>query len=102
MPNKSTTIAEALVAVVKGIGLEEHLWEPKDLAPPAGSVGVPALRRTGPDETESQLSTDDWYLDYTVSLYFDLAHVAKAQQAMVDAVESFIDAIDADPSLDGT
>ena len=98
----STEIAQALVAVVKSIGLREHLWEPKDLKPPAGTVGVPAISRTKPDEAESQLGSVDWELDYTVSLYFDLASVAQAQQSMVDAVDDFIDAIDADPSLGGT
>lgn len=98
---KLTEIAEAIEALVKSIGLEEHLWEPKDLRPPAGAVGVPVIKRTPPDEADSQLGTVDWILDYTVSLYFDLANVAKAQQAMVDAVEDFIDVVDADPSLGG-
>lgn len=100
----NTEIAEALVECLKGIGLREgqaHLWEPKDLTPPAGAVGVPAIKRTPPDEAESQLMTDDWELDYTVSLYFDLANVALAQQSMTDKVEAFIKAIDADPSLGG-
>jgi hypothetical protein len=99
---KLTPIAQALVAVIKGIGLNEYLWEPKDLRPPAGSVSIPTLERTEPDGAESQLHADDWDLGFTVSLYFDLAHVAKAQQAMVDALEAFVDAIDADHSLDGT
>lgn len=98
---KITEIAKALVAVIEGIGLEEHLWEPKTLRPPAGSVGIPTLKRTPPDEPESQLYSDDWNLDFTVSLYFDLAK-ASIQQDMVDALEAFTDAIDADHSLNGT
>jgi hypothetical protein len=98
---KVTEIAEAIVAVIAGIGLKKYLWEPKDLKPPAGAVHVPHIKRTKPDEAESQLGSDDWDLDFTVSLYFDLAEAAKAQQSMVDAVERFIDAIDEDPSLGG-
>lgn len=100
---KITEIAEALVTVAEGTATlqQAHLWEPKDLAPPAASVGVPGLQRTDPDEAESQLGSDDWNLDFTVSLYFDLAHAAKAQQSMVDALEEFTDAIDADASLGG-
>ena len=98
---KITEVANALVAVIKGIeGIEgAYLWERKDIKVPAGSVGVPTLERTDVDEAESQLGTDDWKLEFPVSLYFDLADVAKSQQSMVDALEAFTNAIDADQSL---
>lgn len=97
-----TPIAEAIVDLLEGIRLAAHLWEPKDLAPPAGAVGVPTLKRTPPDEAESQLGADDWNLDFTVSLYFDLVDAAKTQQAMADALSAFTAAVDADRSLGGT
>ncbi len=94
-----TPIAEALVAIIESIDLKGELWEPKTVSPPAGAVGVPVIRRTNPDEAESQLHSDDWFLDFGVSLYFDLAKAQPAQQGMVDAAEAFIAAIDADTSL---
>lgn len=96
-----TEIAEALVGLLGDIGLNADLWEKKEIRPPAGSVWVPTLQRTEPDEAESQLGTDDWRLIYPVSLYFDLANV-KDQQTAVEKLEAFVKALDADPSLGGT
>ncbi len=103
-----TSPAEALVAIIEGlppagVPFNGYLWEPKEIRPPAGSVGTPTLRRRAPDQAESQLATDDWYLDLLVSLYFDLEGDAQKVQAdMVSALVSFTAAIDADPSLGGT
>lgn len=94
--------AEALVAVITSIGLDAELWEPPTIRPPMGTVGTPSVRRTPPDQAESQLSTNDWYVDYLVSLYFDITRAQAAQQRMVTALIDFTEAIDADPSLAGT
>jgi hypothetical protein len=66
---------------------------------PAAAVGAPELNRGSLDAGERELGSDDWYLDYPVSLYFDLDEAAKAQGQMVEALEAFTKAIDDDPSL---
>jgi|SRR5215212_1257635 len=95
--------ADELKALISGLaGFSAEKWEPQILSPPCGTVSVPSVRRTGPDEAESQLGSDDWYAEYTVSLYFDLKKAQSAQQQMVDAATAFVQAVDADPSLGGT
>lgn len=66
---------------------------------PAAAVGVPVVRRSSLDEGERELGSDDWFLEYPVGLYFDLDEAAKSQGQMVEALEAFTKAIDADPSL---
>lgn len=91
--------AEALVAIIERLGFRGELWEPQTIRLPAGTVGTPTLRRRAPDDRESQLLTNDWWVEFTVSLYFDLRDAQKAQQGMVDGLLAFTRAIDADPSL---
>lgn len=75
-------------------------WEPAAFDDvPAVAVGPPTVRRAGLDEGERELGSDDWFLDYPVSLYFDLDEASKSQGQMVEAVEAFSKAIDQDPSL---
>ena len=80
--------------------LKGYTWEPREFdAVPAAAVGPPTVRRTGLDEGERELGSDDWFLEYPVGLYFDLDEAAKAQGQMVEALEAFTKAIDDDPSL---
>jgi hypothetical protein len=44
----------------------------------------------------------DWFIDYPISLYFDLQNAQRAQDDMVAALVALCDAIDADASLGGT
>lgn len=95
--------ASALVTMLRGVGFRRvHLWEPREIRPPAVSVGTPSLRRRGPDEAESQLSTFDYWIDYPCSLYCDLSKALESQQEMVNGLVAIVAAVDADPSLGGT
>lgn len=80
--------------------LKGYTWEPREFdRVPAAAVGPPSLRRSGLDEGERELGSDDWTMDYSVGLYFDLDEAGKAQGLMVEALEAFTKAIDDDPSL---
>lgn len=83
--------------------LKGYTWEPASFdAIPAAAVGPPTVRRTGLDEGERELGSDDWFLEYPVGLYFDLDEAAKSQGQMAEALEAFTKAIDANPSLGST
>lgn len=96
------TLAETVeVTMSNGTrALKGYTWEPREFdTVPAAAVGPPSVRRAGLDEGERELGSDDWYLDYPVSLYFDLDEAAKAQGQMAEALEAFVKAVDTDPSL---
>lgn len=103
-----TPPAQALVDIIAGLEVDGLrftglLWERKSFDQlPVGTVGTPTLRRTDPDEPESQLLTTDWQITYLVNLYFDLDDEAVRQAQMVAALVDFTAAIDADPSLNST
>jgi hypothetical protein len=84
-------------------GFAAYLWERETFDTlPAIAVGVPEFRRRELDEPESQLHTLDYFFQYPVSLYVDLAKVQRDQQKMVDGLQAIAVAIDADPGLNGT
>ena len=99
-----TAPAQALVQMLDGLaGFTAYLWErPEFDKIPAVAVGVPGFRRHGPDQPESQLHTLDWWLEYPISFYVDLAKAVKDQQRMVDGLQAVASVIDADPSLGNT
>lgn len=82
--------------VVTGYKWQRAMWDAKL---PVGEVGVPTIRRTEPGEAESQMGSDDWYLEYPIGLYVELAESVSAQALAVGIVEKFIRAVDANPSL---
>ena len=99
-------LAQSLVDLADGITLTNgvevtgYLWERKDFASlPAVAVEPPDGRRRGIDEGESQLGSDDWFPEYHVSLYVDLDDAVVAQEQMLELLEAYIAAVDADPSL---
>lgn len=69
---------------------------------PAAAIGIPSIERVGPDEAESQLGTNDWFIDYPVELAVDLADPVYAQATLVGFVEAFVKAIDANQQLTNT
>ena len=80
--------------------LKGYVWDPASLDEvPACVVGPPDVRERDLEESESQLGAVDWFMDFPVSLYFDLDEAGKAQGQMVEALEAFKKAIIADPSL---
>lgn len=96
--------AKALVEILDGAaGFTAYLWERENFDRlPAVAVGVPAFKRHGPDEAESQLGTLDWEIEYPISFYVDLANATDDQQRMVDGLQAIAVALDADPTLGDT
>lgn len=97
-------VAEALKDVADAItGLSGEKWAPKDLRKrPSAVVSLPRGRRSGVDEAEQQLGSEDWYLTYPVVLYIDLSEAKRAQAQAVELVEALIAAIDDNPGLSNT
>lgn len=96
-------VAEAIKNVAATVtGLNAVKWTPKDVNPPTAVVGIPRGHRSGVDEAEQQLGSEDWYLTYTVALFFDLSEAQFSQAQAVETLEAFISAIDDNPSLTGT
>jgi hypothetical protein len=88
------------VVLSQGIGVKGYLWERSDFDHiPAVVVEPPDGTRRDIDEGESQLSTTDWLLDYTVRLYVDFDEFVRASEQMTELLEAFVQAIDSDPSL---
>lgn len=80
--------------------LKGYTYEPATFDEvPAAAVGVPVVRRSALDDSERELGSDDWIMEYPVGLYFDLDEARKSQGQMVEALEAFTKAIDANPSL---
>ena len=97
-------VASALATLVDGLtNVYGVKWTPKDLGTvPAGVVGLPRGRRSGVDEAESQLGSEDWNMTYTVALFFDLSEAQASQAQAAEIVEAFITAVDNNPSLSNT
>ena len=108
----SSTIIEPLAEQIAGFisditdistgqTITGYVWERKayDAKLPVGVVGIPEIRRTPPGERESQISLDDWDLEFPVGLLFEYDESVAVQQLAVEVVEKFISAVDADPSL---
>lgn len=101
-------IGQAIVAKAEALSLTPALngyWTSpgmEGMKVPAFVVGVPAIRRTELDGKESQLSTDDWWLEYPVEFAVNLDKSATRQAYLAEAAELFIAAIDADRALAAT
>lgn len=66
---------------------------------PAAEIEIPDIDRG--EESESQLGSRDWQLDFPVTIYYDLREPTLAQVRIVEAVEKWIAAVDADEQLGG-
>lgn len=100
-----TEAAQALVDICNDdvAGFTAYLWDRETFDKiPAISVGVPVFRRRELDEAESQLGALDYFFEYPISLYVDLANAVRDQQKMVDGLQALAIAIDDDPGLRGT
>jgi hypothetical protein len=107
MPAPSTVIvplADALKQMLEGLdfapAVKAYRWAPSMVATvPAAVIDIPEVRRTGIDEPEEQLGSDDWTLTFPVELLVDLAVADRDQTRVVELLEAFIAAVDANPSL---
>lgn len=97
-------IGDALAAVLEDLEgtRSTDTWAPRETgARPAAVVELPSIRRSELDRAEDHLGEDDWSHTFWVVFYFDLA-VKKPQLTQAKAaeiVESWIKAIDANPTL---
>jgi hypothetical protein len=94
-------IAEAIATRLRALDLHvpERAWTRGELSPPCGEIELPAGDRTGPEESESQLGSNDWRLELDVTIWFDLTDVSIAAARLVDTLEAFVRAVDADRTL---
>lgn len=64
-------------------------------SPPAIVVGFPIVRRTDPEESESELGRVDYYIDFPVVLFVALQDLQATADRVLEAVEQIIAAVDA-------
>lgn len=71
---------------------------------PCAVIGIPAITRVGVDQPESQLGARDWFIEWPVNLYFDIADPVFTSQQAIETVEAFIKLIDTESlqAADGT
>lgn len=95
--------AEALAEILGEIdGFSTYLWDRETFdSLPAITVGVPAFKRNGIEEAESQLHTLDYHWLFPVSLYVKAAEVVSYQDRIVRGLIAVARTIDSDPSLGG-
>jgi hypothetical protein len=101
MPDIIQPIADAIADLARGVGLHvpDGAWTVGPVVPPCAEIEVPNGTRTDPEQAESQLGSDDWDLEYPVTLWVDLRRASDAQTQLKDFLEAFISAVDADRSL---
>lgn len=96
-------VLEAVKGLLEGLDLGYQLTVQKfaqgNVIPPAAVIEVPTLRRKGIEEAESQMQGNDWFIDVPVTLYFDLRRAGDDQARALEAVEAFIQVIDANQGL---
>lgn len=101
-------VATQLASVVTGLSVTPAITgyesDPgkSGFPPPAAVVDLPTLRFPDIDESQVQLGSKDWYMEYPVHFYFDLSVYSESQRQAVLALEAFKKAVDANPTLNGT
>jgi hypothetical protein len=107
----TTDPAEKLGAVAAAIatrfetiaGATVYPYEPlgRALSPPCITIGACDFERSGVEEPDSQLGSDDWILTYAITLYVALFEPEKGFADAREFVGRAIAAIDADQKLGG-
>ncbi len=64
-------------------------------SPPAIVIGFPYIRRTDPEESESELGRVDYFVDFPAVLYVAIDDAIATADRVLEAVEQMIAAIDA-------
>jgi hypothetical protein len=67
----------------------------------AAEIEIPDVARTGVEEAESQLGADDWDLTFPVSIWVNMTDQAHDQIRLVQTLEQWIAAVDADVTFGG-
>jgi len=95
-------LADALVEKAEEAGCAGYRWAPRELdSSKAAVIELPSVERTALDAPEDHLGQEDWRPTFDTVFYFDLDVAKASQDEAVEAVEKFVLAIDADPSLGG-
>jgi hypothetical protein len=86
MPDIIQPIADAIADLARGVGLHvpDGAWTVGPVVPPCAEIEVPNGTRTDPEQAESQLGSDDWDLEYPVTLWVDLRRASDAQTQLKD------------------
>jgi hypothetical protein len=84
---------------VSGIHVPDDTWTVGTSKPPCAEIEVPNGNRNDPEQAESQFGSDDWDLEFPVTLWVDLHRATEAQIRLKDLLEAFIVAVDSDRSL---
>lgn len=66
---------------------------------PAFVIGVPELRRVEPDDQESQINMNDWFLSFDCGFICDLDNSTTNIGYLAEVQEAFVSAIDDDRDL---
>lgn len=103
-------IADQLVLLIEELELDPSVvaykWQVNPGAGfdslPAAVVESPLIGRTEVDKREDHLGSRDLYLTFSVTFVFDLSDVDYTMPQAVQTVSRFIDAVDSNPTLEGT
>lgn len=97
-----TPIASALATIAGGVsGVTAYAKDPglQGLdGNPTAVVGVPAVNH-GELDADPQIGSRIWTLDYPVNIFVDLDVAQDAVTLLIDTVEAFVKAVDADDQL---
>lgn len=92
-------LADRFKVLLEGIGLKvpDSGWQRDHLpATPGAEIELPDIGRGDVEAAESQLGTNDWGLEFLVTIWFDLREATASQKRLADAVEQWINAVDHD------
>lgn len=97
-------VADRIGVLLEQAGCAVNVW-PRDHLPSSAvamaEIELPDFDRTDPEERESQLGSDDWRLDYLVTVWVKLTEPTGAQQHLAETVETFVSLLDDDRGLNG-
>jgi hypothetical protein len=97
-------VADKLATMLTALGLGVNTWARLALRPGTAGMAeieIPDVTRTAPEQAESQLGADDWDLEYLVTIWVPLTDGISSQRRLVEVLEDWIAAIDADVTLGG-
>jgi hypothetical protein len=97
-------VADHMATMLRALGLGVNTWASEALTmgrAGAAEIEIPDVARTGVEEAESQLGADDWDLEFPVSIWVNLTETGTSQQRLVQMLEQWISAVDADVTFGG-
>ena len=98
-------VADKAATILEALDLGVNTWANKQLRfgrAGAAEIEIPDIARTSLEQAESQLGSDDWELEFPVSIWVSMTEPHTAQTRLVALVEAWIAAVDYDIQLGGT